>query len=272
MIEGNKNEKKDNKNIKYAKGMKTWMEILVTPLVVAVLGVVALLLVSKYERENVARIAEVQRATSVEIVQAQTATSRSIADAQQADEKAMRQIRIMEVFLDKMTSRDLEAQKTALKLSSLLDPELATMLLTTLAIADPEETKEIRDLAEKEIERRLLLSVAAEEYVMGLGLETTINIRVVDGNGNPVEDALVTISAKSGGFSETPAGSTNEEGEFTIHWTAPSDVLEGYFGYNAKYYSRYYMGEHYLHVAASKDCYVSTTADIKMEVRGSIDY
>ncbi len=93
---------------------KTWVEIVLMPMVVAVVGIVGTLLVTAQQAKN----AELARKTELEKTQ-------EIADAD-------RQIKILEIFADKITSKSDSDKLLALEILTAIDGSLAEKLASAV--------------------------------------------------------------------------------------------------------------------------------------------
>lgn len=214
-------------------------------LIIALIGAGALIMIGVFQSQNARRISEYQSESTNNIVQAQIASSQQIATAQMENEKAMQQIKIMEVFLDKMSSKDVEVRKVAIRyLSALDDSEFAEKLLV-IALGDP--SLEVQKVAREDREKRLWVYITAYPQSLSPGGETDITIRVEDRDGSPISDAQVVVSASGGSFSQK-TGRTNVNGVFTTRW------------HSAR------MDRYVLQAGASKEGHISDTADIQVDV------
>ena len=110
---------------------KSWIEIFLMPLVIAGVGILGTYLITQQQADN-------------------------------ADNKADsdRQVKILEIFAEKITNEDEKQRLLAIKLLRVLDDDLAEKLASAVAEAEPEESKikevaiKVADVAKARIELR----------------------------------------------------------------------------------------------------------------------
>ena len=238
---------------KPAQGTKSWMEIVLIPIVIAIVGTVSTYLITKLQSENTART-----------IQAQINSSERIAQAQIQRGKIEQQIKILDIFSEKILSDDDKQRILALKLLRVVDQDLA-IALTGVVADDKTESKTVRKAARKELEKRLKINVAINPPSISPGEKTALTTTVQDSLGNPVLNATVVFSAGGGRYlSQTEkydpksrlhgpyqtVGRTGMDGKFTTWWVcnpcAPA----------------YVMG-----VESSKEDYISTKKSIKVSLK-----
>ena len=102
---------------------KSWIEIVPMPLVVALVGIAGTYFITTQQERNAQAMREVQ-----------LASTRELADAD-------RQVKILEIFAEKVTSPDENQRILALRLLSALDDELAKKLARAVSRGEPEESR-----------------------------------------------------------------------------------------------------------------------------------
>jgi len=138
---------------------KSWVEIMIMPLVVAIVGIVGTSLITNQQIKN----AETQKAAQLE-------ASKQMADAD-------RQIKILEIVSEKLTSENPAHIETGLRLLSAIDAELAEKVARAVLGGEPDESA-VRRVAEQAIgegafrsETKKLLdtsgSIALENSIVG---------------------------------------------------------------------------------------------------------
>jgi hypothetical protein len=113
---------------------KSWVEIVLMPLVVALVGIIGTITITNQQAENAALL----RKTELEKTQ-------EIADAD-------RQIKILEIFSEKITSSDEKDRILAIRLLTALDGSLATKLATAVS-ESADKNSDIRRVA-KEVSKQ----------------------------------------------------------------------------------------------------------------------
>ena len=109
---------------------KSWTEVIMMPLVVAIVGIVGTLTVTNQQARNAQILAETQRANAI----------------QQAE--ADRQIKILEIFAEKITSQEESQRLLGLRLLGAIDSVLAERLASAVAETEPQGT-EVRRVADE---------------------------------------------------------------------------------------------------------------------------
>lgn len=147
---------------------KSWIEIIIVPLVIAIVGVVGTFLVTRQQ----------QRSSEIlERAQLETTTKMAVAD---------RQIKIIDIFSEKIASDDPEDQKFALALLEVLDPELAEKLANAVTQGRP-ESQEVRQIAAKAVTQAVFRSVAGS-YMMDKQPGRIITVTHEGGGNYRIED------------------------------------------------------------------------------------
>lgn len=119
---------------------KNWTEIILMPLVIAIVGIIGAYFAAKIQNDHARKMNDAQIQSSQNIAEAQTKS---------AMEKALmdRRVKILELFFDKMAAGSKQEKERALLLLKAVDPELASIL--SEAIAKDTNDFEIRSAAEK---------------------------------------------------------------------------------------------------------------------------
>ena len=101
---------------------KSFLEILLTPLAIALVGTVGTILVTNQQIKS----AQLSRLTEIESTEKLT--------------KSDQQIKIIEIFSQKITSTEIREREIAVRILSALDPALAEKLITAIAENSKEDT------------------------------------------------------------------------------------------------------------------------------------
>jgi len=109
---------------------KSWIEVGLMPLVVAVVGIVGAHLITRQQEENARTLSD-----------AQLSSARELAAAD-------RQVKILEIFAEKVTSPDQGERMLALRLLRSVDGDLAQKLATAVLEGEPVES-EVRKVADE---------------------------------------------------------------------------------------------------------------------------
>ncbi len=107
---------------------KRWVEIVLMPLVIAVTGTMGTWIITRYQTQNSAAVARAQLASAERLARAEL------------------QLKALDVYSDKIASRDVAVRTQAVQLLSLVEPELATHLASMLA-ASRDQPRAVRDAA-----------------------------------------------------------------------------------------------------------------------------
>jgi hypothetical protein len=102
-----------------AREGKTWIEIILMPLVVALVGILGTLWITKEQEAS-----------------AHTASMAQIESAKEAAD-ADRQIKMLEIFSEKIASKEQDQRILALRILGAVEPELAEKLATAVADSEP---------------------------------------------------------------------------------------------------------------------------------------
>jgi uncharacterized protein (UPF0333 family) len=127
------------------KRAKTWVEVILMPVVIAVVGIMGTYLVTAQQHK------------AVEI---RAATERKAAEIR-ADSD--RQLKIIEIFMEKITSNDENERLFALNLTRTLDIDLSIKLLTAVIESSPKITESFRKLSENLTAQAIATKLAAAE-------------------------------------------------------------------------------------------------------------
>jgi len=100
--------------------LKTYVEILITPIVIAVIGIVGTISITNTQVKNASEIAETQ--IRIQIREAEN----------------NKKLKALEIFSKQIMSKDPEERRLALGLINILDSELASKMLSYLAEFDPD--------------------------------------------------------------------------------------------------------------------------------------
>jgi hypothetical protein len=141
---------------------KKIIEILITPIVVALVGILGTYFITRQQIDS-----------SSTLSNAQITSADNLAKTEQ-------QIKVIEIFSDKITSGNKEDQELALRILRAIDSELAEKL--SKAVAESEETEAtIRKLAlEVEEESRRKTNSKYSVAIYSLGLDSLLHDNVVD--------------------------------------------------------------------------------------------
>jgi len=130
---------------------KSVIEIVLMPLVIAVVGIMGTVLITAQQQENAKALTEAQLKSTEE---------RSIAD---------RQIRVLEMFVEKITSSNERDKILALKILEELDPGLAASLASAVSMTETTGTEVSRfaksvaqDAAVRANQSRVFIHIATE--------------------------------------------------------------------------------------------------------------
>lgn len=198
-----------------------WVEIALMPIVVALVGALVTFTIAKYQTDTANRQA-VYQADSEE----------RIASAQIESARVAQEIKVLEIFSEKIMSEDERIQKQALMMLRIVNADLAEKLAMAVA-DDPDQAEAVRMLAEAEISRRLDVSVSNKPDTVAPSEATILTILVRSGEGEPIPGASVEISSGGGKFmavgeSFNPdarlhgpysySGLTDDGGTYRVRW------------------------------------------------------
>ena len=116
---------------------KTILEIVLMPLVVALIGIIGTYLITSSELKSSENIANAQIESSENIANAQIESS-------EKKSKAEQQLKILEIFGDKITSNNIKERLLAVRLLGSVDPELSGKLAKAIS-QDENEDKQVRE-------------------------------------------------------------------------------------------------------------------------------
>jgi hypothetical protein len=109
---------------------KSFIEVVLMPLVIAIVGIGGTYFLTTQQEKN----AETSKTAQLE-------STRELAEAD-------RQLKILEIFAEKVASQDQQERILALRLLDALDPALAEKLATAVLASEPEES-EVRKVADE---------------------------------------------------------------------------------------------------------------------------
>ena len=232
---------------------KTWMEIVLMPVVIAVVGSVSTFLITKFQRDSADKTVQVQLSSSERIAQAQIDAA-----------KIEQQIKILQIFSEKIASKNVRERQQAIRLLRVVDSTFAEKLSSAIS-EDPTELPEVRQTAKEEIDKRLRLTVAADPPTVSAGEKTRLSVVILDRNGLPQSNARATISSGGGKFLKpgesfdpksrlhdpyVATGLTDKDGVFATSWVC-NPCAAGYS----------------LHIEASKEGFITSSTDYTVRIR-----
>jgi hypothetical protein len=237
---------------------KSILEIVLMPLVIAVVGTVGTLFITSVQNRSTQQLTEAQIASAQQVAIAQLEQAKQQSDSSQ-------QLKLLEIFGEKITSSNPADKELAVRLLSLVDPVLGKKL-TEITINLESTPEEVRRLASIELQQRIQLGATASPPTVGPGDKTSISIVVQDAKGTPLQNAAVKVMAGGGKFlrsNDEPydptgilqgpysaSGPTDNAGRFTTWWVCkPCAPAYG------------------LSVEATKQGYVAGQADLTINIR-----
>ena len=124
---------------------KSWIEIVLMPMVVVIVGIGGTLLVTQQQQRNLQTITDRDR---------ESIDQRANADRKIIDQRANadREIKFLEIFKEQIMSPREEDRIFALSMLEMLTPELHTKLARAVAEAEPKDSR-VGKVAVKEAER-----------------------------------------------------------------------------------------------------------------------
>jgi hypothetical protein len=111
---------------------KTWTEVVLMPIVIALVGIGGTYFITAQQSKN----SEVASATQMD-------SARELADAD-------RQVKVLDIFSEKITSQDAKTRIIALGMLRVLEPEMAEKLASVVAEQEP-ETSPVRRAADEAV-------------------------------------------------------------------------------------------------------------------------
>lgn len=171
---------------------KSILEIVLMPLVIAVVGIMGTWFVTDAQNKMTKQL------TAEQSWREERMAERQLNQAKE-ESNANRQLKLLEIFGDKINSPNIADQKFALDLLKLVDPDLAQSL-TKLVEQGKSTPVEIREFARAELARRIQLSAVANPPTVASSEKTSISVMVRDADGAPLRDANVKLSAGGGKF------------------------------------------------------------------------
>lgn len=171
---------------------KSILEIVLMPLVIAVVGIIGTWFVTDAQNKMTAQLTAEQGGREERMAERQLNQAKEESDGN-------RQLKLLEIFGDKITSPNIADQRLAMGLLRLVDPALAENL-TKLVEEGKSTPVEIQELARMELARRIQLSAVANPPDIASSVKTSISVMVRDANGAPLPDANVSLSAGGGKF------------------------------------------------------------------------
>lgn len=124
---------------------KTWIEIILMPIVVASVGMVGTYLITSQQEENARTVGDAQLKSAVEL---------AFAD---------RQIKVLEIFSEKIASTDQEQRILALNILRAVDPDLASKLALAVSEAEPQASR-VKEVAQQ-VAKEARAQIPARIYV-----------------------------------------------------------------------------------------------------------
>ena len=225
---------------------KSILEIVLMPLVIAAVGAIGTMYITQAQLNSTERIAVMQRAQAME----------------QSD--SSRQLKLIEIFGDKITSSNIEDKKLAIGLLRLIDPTLGENL-TKLVLEEQKAAPEIREFARDELQRRIQLSADASPPTVASGDTTIISVMVRDASGAPLPGANVIISAGGGKFlqgTEQYDRSSRLQGPYSA-----SGISDGAGRFSSRWVCNPCASGYGMSVDASKLNYVNGKTELTVNIR-----
>lgn len=112
---------------------KSWIEIVLLPIVLAGVGIAGTILVTRQQEKSAERISRAQVESAAQQAKAELESAEKQAEAD-------RQIKILEIFAEKITSREEKERLLAVRLLGALDAELAKSLADAVGRDEPPES------------------------------------------------------------------------------------------------------------------------------------
>ncbi|MHC4330721.1 MAG: hypothetical protein ACYSWW_21665 [Planctomycetota bacterium] len=207
-----------------SQSRKSMLEIILMPFAIAAIGVFGTITIAAVQTKSAERQAEAERNRVERQAEAEMSRARS-------EFKASLQVKLLDIFGEQIFSESEDDRRLALILLSAVEPGLAGNL--TDAIARLPDRPKLTALARSEMERRISLSALPQPESVSPGQRTCITIVALDGNGNPLPETSIRVSAGGGRFlreNETydprsrlhspyyATGKTDSEGRFKTYW------------------------------------------------------
>lgn len=201
---------------------KRLAEIVLMPVVIALVGIFGTIMITIMQHLDAHHLAEAQLEGATQLANAQLESARERS-------KADRQVKVLEIFNEKIASDDPHERALAIRLLRAIEPDLAETITELLA-----EQPDTREVAQAELNKRISLEVAVTPDVTSPGQKTTIKVTALTADGNGLPGARVRISTGGGKFLQSPderynprdrlhspysaTGLTDTSGEFTTWW------------------------------------------------------
>ena len=204
---------------------KNILEVVLMPLVIALLGILGTFVITNVQQEYTKGLADAEIQRADRLAEAERLRAEK--------EFAMTmQVKLLEIFGERMVTGDLQERKNALLLLRAVDPNFAEPLTHALLQTSSTEP-ELRALAESELKRRIELKVVTEPPAVAPGQKAEIEVIAMDGGGNRLSDATITVSSGGGRFLRdgeqydpnsrlhspySVTGKTDNTGKFKTQW------------------------------------------------------
>lgn len=211
---------------------KSFLEIVLMPLVLAFLGLATTLTIHFSEKQHRATTERIESRRLEE--DSMRANERWVneQDLQKQQREIDTHLKLLEIFGDKLFSKDVGERKLALQLVQNVWPDLAVTLTEAVFRSDP--SPEVNTAARTALQSRLGLRAFASPDQVAPGEKTTITVIVTDRNGQAVGGASVKVSSGGGRFFSRPdepydprarlhgpyeaTGTSDANGRFTTWW------------------------------------------------------
>lgn len=151
------------------KSKKSILEVLVTPIVIAIVGIIGTIMVTQQQIKSSESITSAQLESSTALANAQIQSAQQTAQSNQ-------KIKIIEIFSDKLTSENKEERELAVRMLGTLDPSLSEKLMTAI-VSDKYLDSEVKKIA-NQIKCELLLESFMQQHILSEG---KLAIMVYDG-------------------------------------------------------------------------------------------
>jgi hypothetical protein len=120
--------KKDNDSNSRDGKVKSWAEVLLVPIVLALVGLVGTFFITRYQIKSAEKIADAERSSG------------------ETQSRSEQQVKLLEIFAAKFTSENLKERESSFKLLRMADPEFADKISSAI-VNDATENPKIQEQA-----------------------------------------------------------------------------------------------------------------------------
>jgi len=158
---------------------KSRIEVVLMPLVIAVVGAVGTYLVTAQQQRSAEMRSEQQQRSAEIMSRTQMETTKELARADQ-------QLKVLELFAEKITSTNSSERILALSILEAVDPQLASTLARSIAESESEESPV--KLAAQNVARKAIQEALSGTYFMDSGRDRIIVVTHLEGDEYRIEE------------------------------------------------------------------------------------